>query len=151
MFYQGYGHIYVHFPHPFIHYIKGNDDGTASCVWNIELHTASGKYPSTIDCNVLQKTHHMSHVKYLQNTQLENIHPKLRINPGEIKLIVESCILVSPSISDIYGTNYSIRNQLGLYIATPETKGTLNNHFSAFTSVVILSPRAGLFSETPPQ
>ena len=39
MFYQGKGHVYCHFPHPFIYCIKGNANGTASCVWIFQFHT----------------------------------------------------------------------------------------------------------------
>ena len=156
MFAQGKGHVYCHFPHPFIHCVKGNNDGTASCIWNLEVHTAlnTSISPATTSCNVMNKTHHMSAVKYLQNVQPSNIHPKLKINPGEIKIVVETCILVreNDGYGDINGVFHSIKNMLGLYLVQPHVNGAeTERNRAAFTSVVIFSPRPGLFSETAPK
>ena len=94
----------------------------------------------------------MSSVKYLKNTAPKNIYQKLRINPGEIKIIVETCILVCENYyGDINGIFHSIKNMLGLYFAKPAIHGNGEGNYSAFNSIVIFSPRPGLFSETPPK
>ena len=156
MFRQGKGHVYCHFPHPHIYCVKGNDDGTASCVWRVQLSTAHSKCtaPSQIDIYVKYDDCDFSPVRFLKNTAPKNIYPTLRIKPGEMKIIVEANIFLgSSNYTDINGINQPFKKQLGLYLTEPKViySPVTAVHRTSFNSVVIFSPRPGLFSETAPQ
>ena len=144
-------------PMIWIYYVKGNADSTASVVWALRFHSADfPKEPNRIDCD--SKNGQRAVVKNLKNVAPSKIYPSLKIQPGEVKIILECQIHYSQwsgySFPD--GRNcsqVSPREAFGFYVypIAPTNIPGASNDSIYFPSVVIFSPRSGLFSETAPK
>ena len=134
-------HPIGHYPHPFICCIKGNSDGTASCLWGIVMYSSFAISPETIVGGVTSG-HGSSIINFRQNVKPSEIHPTLTINPGEIKILVESFLYTDDR------AKRSPKQVFGFFIINPQTNEASHGYFN---SVVIFSPRVGLFDETAPK
>jgi hypothetical protein len=96
-------------------------------------------------------THGYSVVNFSTNIAPSAIYPKLRINPNEKKIIVECCCCYHKENGpDTFSDgrkcqNVSPREAFGLYILSPKAKGE-----GYFNSVIIFTPKPGLFDQNPP-
>ncbi len=164
MFGQGNGLPFVHVPHPIIYYVKGNQDGTATAVWGTALWTndiVATRSPETIKTGTLTTSHDLSKIKNVgTNVSPSQIYPTLKIGPGEVKIIVEALIFFQLDFKDINGkSGYTSREIFGCRLVAPKiwkngNYSQLDNYASRgafFNSVVIFTPKPGLFDETPPQ
>ena len=148
-------------PHGYVVCVKGNSDSTASVLWNRRFHfTHNALNPSSVILD--QSSFHRSNIKILTNAVPSEIYPTLKINPGEIKIIIECNVHYSQS------SNYSFTDGrktskvspseafgLRLYkLSPPVTRGREEgwpNDGIYFHAAVIFTPKPGLFDETPPQ
>ena len=141
---------YGYNPMLFIFYVKGNSDSTASVVWAQRYHSCDfARDPSTFEQNgdIRRNT-----VNNLQNVAPSRIYPSLKIEPNEVKIIVECAIHYSTwsayTLSDgRKNSDRTAKEAFGLYVHPLKAV----NEVTYFNSVVIFSPRPGLFSETAPK
>jgi hypothetical protein len=80
------------------------------------------------------------------------ICPELSIKPGETKIIIENCIYFLRAsyfrlVDGRTWANISSREAFGFLLLTPKVQGDV----FYFDSIVIFTPKPGLFDETPPQ
>jgi hypothetical protein len=140
-----------HFVHGWIYYVTGLAEGNASVVWSAAF-LIDNKDPA---CGIQNSQHGESIVKYKQNANPSEIYKDLRINEGEVKILVE-CSSMYPSksgdryFSDGRGcSNVSPREAFGFWALTPKSQSP--NGWGYFNTVVIFTPKPGLFSETGSQ
>lgn len=161
MYWQNRGMPLVHEPHPMIYYVKGNNDGTATTVWRETFWGGTNKVvsPAKLKYESYTNTHDVSVVNMGTNVQPSQIYPTLKIGPGEVKIIVEALIFFKTDAKDINGkSGYTAREVFGCLMASPRqvknaNAGNYVNDMSRggyFNSVVIFTPKSGLFSETAP-
>jgi len=152
MYYSGQGHGSFHLPLANIYYVKGTDDGKASCIWRAGVWTSSNSVisPKTLCHDATHAGVNNSIVKYKSNVSPEEIYPQLKTNSGDEKIIIELFSQWRASFKDNSGNKKnSLKEALGLYIATPKHIGT--NPSSFFNTVVIFTPKPGLFDDEGPQ
>ena len=136
--------------------VKGNENSTASVVWvqryfscNDAINPETINQDSRIDRTITSN---------LQNVEPSRIHPNLKLEKNEIKIILECTIHYSQASSYSFadGRNCSTvspSKAFGFFVyplAPPKTQDGKNDAIY-FHSVVIFSPRPGLFSETAPK
>ena len=90
-------------------------------------------------------------IKYKSNVLPEEIYSQLKINSGDIKILIELFSQWSASYTNNVGNKKnSLKEALELYIATPKQVRT--NPASFFNTVVIFTPKPGLFDpDNPPE
>ena len=159
MFWQGSGLPFVHVPHPIIYYVKGNNNGTATTVWGKPLWTddSSVVSPATIKDGTQTTSHDVSLINMGTDVQPSQIYPTLKIGPGEVKIIVEAIIYFYTGDKDINGkSGYTSKEVFGCRLVSPKqwkNKNSDNSNMGRggyFNSVVIFTPKSGLFDETAP-
>ena len=147
--YNGLGYIFC---------VQGNEDSTASVRWVRRFHFADGvSSPSkvSIDQGLLQR----SNVKILTDASPAEIYPTLKINPGDIKIIVECGVHYSQSGS--YGftdgrssskVSPSEAFHLCSFKLSPDATRAGSNDAVYFLSAVIFSASDVMktFFQTPP-
>jgi hypothetical protein len=143
-------------PVAFIHCVKGNDNGTASLLWRMIFRAQDATSPQTVVCGT-RGEHGNSIVQYLANAQPSSIYNDLKIKNGEIKILVECTMLYFENINYPFGdgrlsTTVSVGEAMGFWMLQPKASAGVSaaGGFSFFSSVVIFTPKPGLFSETPP-
>jgi hypothetical protein len=144
-----YIHTFGHFPHGHLYYIKGLADGKADVIWCTQFHPSYTTTPSALYVYVNNTQHSASTVKLVKNVQPSAIYPGLTIKPNEIKMILECYSYFTGACYFPDGrNNVSAREAFGFLILNP--KGHGSGGYSYFNSVVIFTPKPGLFNETPP-
>ncbi len=149
--YNGLGYIFC---------VQGNADSTASVLWTRRFHFADGvSSPSTIaiDQSLLTRTN----VKRLTDASPSEIYPTLKINPGDIKIIVECGVHYSRSKG--YGftdgrlsSQVSSSEAFGLYslkLSADAVRAGAKNDSIYFLSAVIFKPNSTAektFFQNPP-
>ena len=154
-----------------IYYFYGTEKNTATCKWY--CRSENWRAPPTNSTFQTTGIHWERSVDYRQ-TDTRKIHPSFTIEKGEYKVLVESFAYYKNSFCKSDGSmNVSPKDSLSFYLITPRyycgTYDTVrsSNGFSNnldkygngdnigtggfFNSVVIFTPRPGLFSDTPPQ
>lgn len=152
MYYSGKGHGIFHLPLANIYCVKGIENGKASCLWRAGVWTNSDSVisPETLRHDVTQAGVSNSIINYKTNASASEIYPNLKINSGDIKVIVELFSEWSASYKDNVGNQKSsLREALGLHVATSRYRGSGNPYYF-FNTVVIFTPKPGLFDETAP-
>ena len=153
MFYKDSGHELIYVPFIEIYYVKGLAGGKASTYYRINMQTCSTSCvkPATMHCGPNSNGWSYSSIKYLSNTDPKNIHPSLKINEGEKKIIIESLFYWISSYKNLEGIAKStLKEAVNCYLATPTSINSSSTH-SFFHSVSIFTPKPGLFDETAPQ
>ncbi|MDR2724123.1 MAG: hypothetical protein LBB25_02880 [Holosporaceae bacterium] len=136
-----------HFPHAFIYYVNGLGNGNAKVVWMVVSYL-DDVYVSCVKYKPPQQ-HSGSSIKVSQNCPSSQIFKDLRIEKGEFKIILECChYYVSEYMFSDGRRNEDVtpREAFGFYILNP--RSTVNSNF--FTTVVVFTPKPGLFDESPP-
>ncbi len=135
-----------HTPTLQIIYVKGLDNGNASCIWRYYYRMSSiigGAQESSADFEFLRP------VYFKTNVLPSQIYSSLTINPGEVKIIVISQITRGSSLTNSLNGKYLTDKQsFDFYLLSPKYIATYNSIYYFFPSVVIFTPRPGLFSET---
>ena len=145
--------------HPFgyIHCVKGNSDSTASVLWERKFHMAYDTQFSPSSAWVGTNIDY-TNVNNLSDAPPSEIYPTLKINPGEIKIIVECSIHYERVKGYAFAdgrkaANVTASEAFGLRLfklSYPNTRRG-NNVKMFFPSTVIFTPKPGLFDETPPK
>ncbi len=152
MYYSGKGHGIFHLPLANIYCVKGIENGKASCLWRAGVWTNSDSVisPETLLHDVTQAGVNNSIINYKTNASASEIYPNLKIDSGEIKVIVELFSEWNTYFKDNVGNQKSsLKEALGLYAITPKCR--IKNPYAFFNTVVVFIPKMGLFSEDPPQ
>ena len=136
--------------------IKGNRDSTASVLWFQRFSFAEDTpRPSSVRMDVGFPGR--SNVKVLTDASPSEIYPTLKINPDEIKIIVECSVFYQHG--DRYGfsdgrssaqVSPSQAFGLHLYKLSPPKVRAGSNACLYFHSAVIFTPKPGLFDATAP-
>lgn len=124
-----------------IYYVKGLDNGNASCLWRIHVgdNGVSTKNPSTVVATTYSSDYSGSSVRFKTNVAPSQIYPSLKINPGEVKIIIDLSLVSDKSTFS--------KKTYGFYLITPHFR-VYSSYSFCFNSVVILTPNPGLFSES---
>ena len=146
--YNGLGYIFC---------VKGNSDSTASVLWARRFHFADrAENPSAVSID--QAWLSRSNVKRLTNASPSEIYPTLKINPDEIKIIIECGVHYSQAGSYYFTDGRSAADVspaeafgLRLFKLLPDATRAGSNGSIFFLSAVIFTPKPGLFDKTPPK
>jgi len=149
-----HSHELSHYPWHFIYYIKGLPGGKASVMWLRYTFPQKSIIPRGMYCNSNDTNNYMKGSVINRGTNVEpsSIYPTLKINEGEAKIIVEchlSAYADSMSSSDYNpsdDSNACARKAFRLRLVNPKSAGGQRY----FNSVVIFTPKPGLFTETRP-
>jgi hypothetical protein len=134
-------------------YVVGNADGTASVKWGVQYQFINGSGPNTSPGTISMgvgsgDARYITRVE--SNVAPSAICPELSINPGETKIIIENFIyfICSSYYKLVGGRTWGIpsREAFGFLLLTPKVQG---GEFY-FDSIVIFTPKPGLFDETAP-
>ena len=142
-----------------VHYVKGLSGGKASVLWCCSIYSGPSTSPNTIYAGSWRGYAEGSWVTVKGGTNVtpSSIYPTLKINEGEKKIIVESQIVsdsgrMNPSVyipTDNRDTR--AKKAFGLHLIFPKSFSDENpDQGRYFPSVVIFTPKPGLFDETPP-
>ena len=130
-------------PLGYVFCVRGNTDSTATVLWTRRFHMSGVSDPSNvvIDQDGLER----SNVKRLSNALPTEIYPALKINPGETKIILECAV-------HYYNTDVPCSRAFGLRLLklSPPALRAGSNDAIFFPSVVIFTPKPGLFDATAP-
>ena len=152
MYYSGQGHGSFHLPLANIYCVKGTANGKASCIWRVGVWTNSNSVisPKTLLHDITRAGVDNSIINYKSDASPEEIYPQLKINSGDIKILIELFSEWKASFKDNTGNKKgSLKEALGLYVATPRYKKPDSTYF--FNTVVIFTPKSGLFDADGPQ
>lgn len=144
-------HIYGHFPFTHFYCVKGLSGGKASVIWLCYYRpiTVSANFDkalkgSSIACVVNDK----------KSVDPSKIYPTLKINEGEIKILVVNFIYCYRSL-DRYADGSRIKSVKELFrlylLYPPSLPSPREEGRSFFHSVAIFTPRLGLFDEEGPK
>jgi hypothetical protein len=135
-------------------YVVGNDDGTASVPRAMQYQYGGTANSCVSPGNVLigeapDDSRYITRVG--NNKKPSEICPKLSIKPGETKIIIENFIYFVKATSFKLTDNrtwadFSPREAFGFSVLTPKVQGGT----FYFTSIVIFTPKPGLFDKDPP-
>ena len=134
-----------------LYYVKGLDNGNASCIWRVWSSYENSSTPSS-DLHWDPGTGGYAHlsVKYRTNLTPSSIHPMLKISPGDTKIILEVTFIANPNWKNSLGES-SNKQKFKLHLLNPRVvAGDKNAFHTLFTSVVIFTPKPGLFDEDGP-
>ena len=149
LFYKSQGYTFGHFPYIALYYIKGIENGKASCSWRLGLWPDSPSTdPTKISCprNIPPTKLSYSLITPSENVSPSNIYETLKINEGEEKIIIECLIFNYTVYKNLEGKYIPAKEALGLKLLSPKAIGGTG----FLNSVVIFTPKPGLFSETAP-
>jgi hypothetical protein len=147
---------YGHSPIGFIHCVKGRGDGKADVLWQIMYSLQGDSSPWSLGHFGQRPNHNNSVIGYGNDILASSIYKDLKINAGEIKILVEFALIYFYGHSG-YGftdgrscATVTPREAFGFLLLSPEPKTTFLSGATYFNTVVIFTPRPGLFDETPP-
>jgi hypothetical protein len=92
-------------------------------------------------------------VAYLKDAVPSKIHPDLKINPNEMKIIFERALCYHNLNNWMFSDgrlcrNVSIKDAFGFYLLIPKSASARRRDY--FQTVVIFTPNPGLFDENVP-
>lgn len=142
MFFDTHSGKTNHSPMTIIWYIKGNADGTATCMWGalISSITNEAKFPADLKVTVLSSGYEGSAITWGEGVDPSSIYPNLQVNPEGEKIIVETIIAHNPKNSSV-----SPKQALGLFGTLPRHKHSTYYYF--VNSVISFSPKPLLFKD----
>jgi len=149
-------HELSHRPEFRIYYIKGLSEGKASVRWGWNGYCTTSTSPKTWQGGRLTSDVIRSSVRWRANTDASNIYPTLKINDEKDKIILECFVynnditmsLNAHSASD--DQNSRAKKAFNFQLLNPKAVYADANVGHYFNSVVIFTPKPGLFDETPP-
>ena len=152
-FWQGSDEIrhFGHIGQTMIYYVQANNDGTASCRWRL-----FGRNDTINHYLAVYYTDNKgSPVRYKTNVAPSEIYPSLKIEPGRDpehdKIIIVTSLYRKPSFTTPDGKSLSNKQAFGLYLTEPKHLNENTNIWYFFGSVVIFTPKLGLFDpDNPP-
>jgi hypothetical protein len=148
MFYEGNSALgFGYLPHSFVYYVRGLNNGQASCFWRafISPNGSSHKSPLTTFVWIYTTDNKGSPVRMkTSEVNPSEIYPSLKIEPGQEKIIIVSSFYRKSSYLP------SNKQSFGFYLLDPKHLNENDNTWYFFHSVVIFTPKPGLFTETAP-
>jgi len=149
MFYTNSSYPFGHVPYTHLYYVRGEEEGKASCVFRLYIYNGNVTKPADIISlgmlDVLKNNHTASKIRFLTNTEPSNIYPTLKINKGEKKIIVETLMLRRTT----WTNGAAEKSTVGLHLVNPPMTKSSDWRYM-FHSVVIFTPKPGLFDENGP-
>jgi hypothetical protein len=150
-------HIYGHFAARFVHCIKGLGNGEASVLWRVMYTPQRNMTPEDSISFGTRGNHGDTMVPYTKKARSSVIYKDLKINKDEIKILVE-CYSLYIADNNYYFSDgrkcsdVSPREAFGFFVLRPTAcaAGFSATQKPYFTSVVIFTPKPGLFNENPP-
>jgi hypothetical protein len=134
-----------HFPHGWIYYVTGLAKGNASVVWYVAFYSDGG----TIFCDIPSTNQHSgSIIKCEQDVNPSEIYKDLTIKEGEVKVLIECSLYHHSGLIRTDGRGCSPREAFGFWMLTPKLQS--QNDCGYFNTVVIFTPKPGLFDATGP-
>ncbi|MDR1235406.1 MAG: hypothetical protein LBJ96_00205 [Holosporaceae bacterium] len=128
--------------------VKGLENGNASVIWCHRWHSANNS-PSPAEITIENRDSRS--IVNMGSNSPSKIYPDLRIQKGEMKILVEVCFHYSKSSG--YGftdsrmcADVSSKTAFGFFVLNPPRKGDS----IYFNTVVIFTPKPGLFDDTAP-
>ena len=126
-----------------IYYVRGEANNKASVIWEVYFENYC-KADWTVYSAVNNSKKFSFVVKRKTNVNPSEITPNLKIKEGEVKIILECSML-------LLQTNINTRTAFDFLIYSPRFYKLSNSaHRYFFTSILIFTPKPGLFFETPP-
>lgn len=154
MFVQEKGFEFAHTPLFKLYYVQGLNGNKASCKWRIGADSYALTYnnPDLLNnCYTYASTDSAgSSVRYKTEVIPSEIYPTLKIDSGVNKIILEIAILRDSSNKNYGKGSITDKQAFSLHLVNPK-KRTWDRYLYFFTSVIIFTPKPGLFDETPPQ
>ena len=150
MFYINSSYPFGHVPYTHLYYVKEEKDSKASCVFRLSISNAQVTNPSDLislnRIKVYENDFRISRIRFLTNTLPSNIYPTLKINKGDEKIIVETLLLCNST----WTNGATEKSTVGLHLVNPPM--TKNSDWRyMFHSVIIFTPKDGLFDDEGPQ
>ncbi|MDR1334501.1 MAG: hypothetical protein LBJ71_04765 [Holosporaceae bacterium] len=133
-------------PFAVLHCVRGLGGGKASVLWQRAVYTVD--YSDSPSIIVVVNGHWSGRILVAASASadMSAIYPDLKIQNGEIKIIVECTIMGGYNFTDgRLGDDVSPREAFGLLILTPK-----NRRGCYFNTVAIFTPNPGLFDKTAP-
>ncbi|MDR3155707.1 MAG: hypothetical protein LBT90_01210 [Holosporaceae bacterium] len=132
--------------------VKGNIDSKATVVWAAMSDGFTATTPETFLCVVNNpEIASLMKLSYTigQSVDPKSIHPNLMIRPGEMKLIICTCIFTNSNFK--YGNGEKVNDNpkklFGFRLLPVNIKGSDNSFLHSY---VIIQPNSNVFNETPP-
>lgn len=139
-------------PAMMIAYIEGLDNGNAHCCWRVwSTYENSTTANSDMHWDIGTDSYHFHTVHLSNKASPSSIYPSLRVNPGEYKIVLEVALLTHPTWKNKAGQS-TTKQKYGFHLVNPRVNGDrgVADFHLCFNSVVIFTPKKGLFSETAP-
>ncbi len=150
-----FSHELSHMPYFFINYVRGLSEGKASVLWSYYCFCYGAVNPTGWQIGDNKGGYsNYSVVKRKTNVDPAEIYPTLKVNEGEDKIIIE-CPLFCREHTMSLGAYAASDNQdtrakkaFNCRLATPKASYKENLFGFYFPSVIIFTPKKGLFDET---
>lgn len=139
-----------------IYYVKGMPEGKATVKWGVCAYPGSSIRPKTMKENKVRQDASWSTVRWGTNVAPSSIYPTLKINEGEIKILMETQIVndgTRMNLNDYVSTDDQAtraKKAFNLRLISPKSCINDGSQGRCFSTVVIFTPKPGLFSETAP-
>ena len=150
-------HELSHDSYVVIHYVKGLSGGKASVLWNRFFYQASCVTPLGLTDGYAGLNSAYTVVKAGTDVEPSTIYPTLKIKEGEVKIIIEVQFVNDASrmkLSDYVPSDDQptrAKKAFGCRLITPKNFFNLHERQGKyFPSVVIFTPKKGLFTDTRP-
>jgi hypothetical protein len=128
----------INWPHGFVHYVSGSSGGRASVKWCLRPYINGHNRINGIDSGL---GHPRSSVPSLQNVTPSSIYENLEIRDKGVKIIVEIVAVCSTA---------NVSKDFGFLSLTPKrSKASYSDNY--FPTIVIFTPKPGLFDESEPK
>ena len=153
-----FSHEFSHTPYFFIHYVRGLSGGKASVLWSYEFACYDAVNPTGWSIHHTGENYNKyCAVKHKTNVAPKDIYPTLKINEGDDDKIIIECLFFCRDVTMSLNAYAASDNQytrakkaFNCMLVTPRTiyNGGANFGFGFyFPSVVIFTPKKGLFDE----
>ena len=149
-----YSHELSHIPYFFIYYVKGLPEGKASVIWSYLFYCYGAINPTGWVHGKGNVNNNYGVVKHKTNVTPKDIYPTLKINEGEVRIIIEcplfcraeSMSLNAYAASDNQDTR--AKKAFNCRLVTPKASYKYNDEFAFyFPSIVIFTPKQDLFDD----
>jgi hypothetical protein len=140
--------ILGHSSEGYLHCVKGLENGNAGVVWDTRQYSVENS-PSPATIVVTSSYYSRSIVKRVSVGKPSSIYPDLRIQRGETKILIETALHYAVGYSFTDGracSDVPAKTAFGFFVLKPPQSGSSD----FFNTVIIFTPRSGLFDDTAP-
>lgn len=124
-------------------FVKGETNNKASCHWRMPtyINGSSNTSPSSFNPEKQTGDYQIFPIRYKTNADPTTIYPNLKIDNNQEKIIV--------SVAVHKRSDNTLKQACGFHLLNPKYLQT-DGYEDAFSSVIIFTPKPGLFNETAP-